>query len=117
MVAYIPDRGDIVHTNFSPQAGREQSGRRFGLIVSEKHFNKSGFAFICPITTKVKGYPMEVLIDSGEKTKGVVLPFHARIIDTKERGITFVEKAKKEMLTKCIEYIAKIMGLKDINRS
>lgn len=31
---YIPDRGDLVWTNFNPQAGHEQAGRRPAVVIS-----------------------------------------------------------------------------------
>ena len=37
--AYVPDRGDIVWLNFSPQAGHEQAGRRPALVLSLKSYN------------------------------------------------------------------------------
>lgn len=32
--AYMPDAGDIVWLNFTPQTGREQAGRRPALVLS-----------------------------------------------------------------------------------
>ena len=33
---YVPDRGDIIWTDFDPQAGREQAGRRPALVLSRR---------------------------------------------------------------------------------
>ena len=48
---YVPDRGDIVKLNFSPQEGHEQSGYRPALILSPIRYNKlSSLALMCPIS-------------------------------------------------------------------
>jgi mRNA interferase MazF len=37
---YVPDRGDIVKLNFSPQEGHEQAGYRPALILSPARYNQ-----------------------------------------------------------------------------
>ena len=45
---YVPQRGDIVWLNFTPQAGHEQMGTRPALILSpEKYNKKTGLAVCC----------------------------------------------------------------------
>lgn len=66
-MAYAPERGDIVWLSFDPQAGHEQAGHRPALVLSPKAYNsKTGLMLCCPMTTKIKGYPFEVLL-SGAK--------------------------------------------------
>ena len=61
--SYIPEAGDIVWLHFNPQAGHEQAGHRPALVVSPAAYNaKTGLMLCCPITTKIKGYPFEVII-------------------------------------------------------
>ena len=61
---YIPDRGDIVWLNFTPQTGHEQQGKRPAVVISPQSYNsKARLALFCPITKKQKGYPFEVKID------------------------------------------------------
>ena len=56
--AYVPDRGDLVWLEFTPQTGSEQAGRRPALVISPKAYNaKVGLALFCPVTSRVKGYP------------------------------------------------------------
>ncbi len=53
MSSYVPDRGDLVWLEFSPQAGSEQRGRRPALVLSPKTYNgKVGLALFCPVTSK-----------------------------------------------------------------
>jgi mRNA interferase MazF len=58
---YIPDKSDIVWITLNPQAGHEHAGRRPALILSPKSYNeKVGLALLCPVTSRIKGYPFEV---------------------------------------------------------
>jgi mRNA interferase MazF len=38
--SYVPDRGDIVWLQFSPQAGHEQAGHRPALVLSPANYNR-----------------------------------------------------------------------------
>lgn len=62
-MAYIPEAGDIVWLHFNPQAGHEQAGHRPALVLSPAKYNRIGLMLCCPMTTKLKGYPFEVVID------------------------------------------------------
>ncbi|WP_176599107.1 MULTISPECIES: endoribonuclease MazF [Sphingobium] len=63
MAKYIPNMGDIVWLNFDPQAGHEQAGHRPALVLSPAAYNRvRGMMICCPMTSKIKGYPFEVLI-------------------------------------------------------
>ena len=58
---YVPDAGDLIWLDFTPQAGREQAGRRPAVILSRRSYNeKTCLAVVCPATSLVKGYPFEV---------------------------------------------------------
>ena len=90
---YYPDRGDLIHLNFQPSAGREQTGPRWAIVLSPRNYNRTaGLAVCCPITTKPKGYPFEVPVE-GRQVQGVVLADHVRSIDWRERGAQYTEKA------------------------
>ena len=91
---YIPSRGDIVWLDFNPRTGREQAGHRPAIVISPKQFNSlSSLVFVCPITSKVKGFSFEIPLPKDMQTKGVVLIHHLRSIDWKTRGIKFIEPA------------------------
>lgn len=60
---YVPDEGDIVWLNFTPQAGHEQAGRRPALVLSSAAHNGKTSLMICsPMTTQIKNYPFETAI-------------------------------------------------------
>ena len=61
---YVPDSGDVVWLEFDPQAGHEQAGHRPALVMSPASYNgKSGLMVCCPMSTKVKGHPFEVVVE------------------------------------------------------
>ena len=60
---YVPDAGELVWINFSPQAGHEQVGQRPALVLSPAAYNgKTSLMLCCPLTTQIKNYPFEVFI-------------------------------------------------------
>ena len=60
--ATVPDAGEVVWLKFDPQAGHEQAGHRPALVVSPASYNgKTGLMVCCPMTTKIKGHPFEVV--------------------------------------------------------
>jgi mRNA interferase MazF len=106
---YIPERGDLVWLSFDPQAGREQAGRRPALILSPSLYNgRVGFAFVCPVTSRVKGYPFEVPLPEGLPISGAVLADHLRSADWVARR---VELAGRAPLSIVAETIAKLRPL------
>ena len=58
----VPDAGEVVWLQFDPQAGHEQAGHRPALVVSPASYNgKTGLMVCCPMTSKIKGHPFEVV--------------------------------------------------------
>jgi mRNA interferase MazF len=95
---YIPDQGDIIYFNFSPSVGREQKGVRPAIVISRAIFNQSsGLAVVCPITSKQKSYPFEVLVDA-DQIYGFALIDQARAIDYSAREFRFVSRAPTALI-------------------
>ncbi|WP_105383225.1 endoribonuclease MazF [Neorhizobium alkalisoli] len=82
--SYVPDAGDIVWLQFSPQAGHEQAGRRSAVVLSPASYNRFGLMLCCPMTTKRKGYPFEVAI-AGD-SESVVLADQVKSLDWRARN-------------------------------
>ena len=106
---YVPGRGDIVWLQFSPQAGHEQAGRRPALVVSPEAYNrKVGLALFCPVTSRVKGYPFEVVLPSGLAVSGAVLSDQIKSLDWHVREVQRVCTAPHEVTE---EVLAKVLTL------
>jgi len=89
--SYIPTRGDAIWLDFNPQKGREQAGRRPAFVVSPGSYNgKVGLALLCPITSRVKGYPFEVVIPEGFPVEGVILSDQLKSLDWGSRRAEFI---------------------------
>ncbi len=86
--SYVPKRGDVVWITLSPQAGREQAGRRPAVVLSPEAYNtKVGLAILCLITSRKKGYPFEVAIPEGMPVSGVALSDQVRTMDWRARSV------------------------------
>jgi mRNA interferase MazF len=58
---YIPDAGDIIWLEFTPQPGHERAGHRPAVVLSPAAYNgRTGLLLCCPTTTQIKQYPFEV---------------------------------------------------------
>ncbi len=107
----VPERGDLVWLDFSPQAGHEQSGVRPALVVSSTIYNeKTGLAVFCPITNQIKGYPFEVALPPGLKVTGAVLSDHVKNLDWKARRAKKIARAPAEIVEQVIARIAALVG-------
>lgn len=108
-VNYIPSKGDLVWLDFTPQSGHEQKGRRPAIVLSQKIYNqKTGLAIFCPITSHIKGYPFEVILEN-QSIQGCVLSDQVKNLDWKMRNCEFIEKIKTEITEKVIENIKLII--------
>jgi len=85
---YVPEAGDIVWLNFTPQAGHEQAGHRPALVLSPRAYNKkTNLMVCCPMTTQIKNYPFEVRIASTTPSS-VVLADQIKSLDWRVRSAT-----------------------------
>jgi mRNA interferase MazF len=108
---YVPESGDLVWLDFSPQAGHEQSGRRPALVLSPASYNRrAGLAVVCPITKQQKGYPFEVALAAGSPLVGVVLADHLRSVDWRARRAEKTGRAPLEVMEGVRERVAPLLG-------
>ena len=107
MARYVPQAGDIVWLNFTPQAGHEQAGHRPALVVSPAEYNnKTSLMICCPMTTQIKNYPFEVLV--GGAPQSVVLADQVKSLDWRVRSAKRKGAVSAEELA---EVRAKIVAL------
>jgi mRNA-degrading endonuclease toxin of MazEF toxin-antitoxin module len=106
-LSYTPDRGDLVHVNLSPSAGRELTGPHYALVLSSKSYNQAtGLAVCAAITSRIRGGPFEVLLPKGVlppksgigEVDSVILCDALRQLDYRERSMTLVAKCPRDIL-------------------
>jgi mRNA interferase MazF len=55
-------------------------------VISPKAYNsKAGLALVCPITSRVKGYPFEAPLPPGLKAQGAILCDQLKSVDWRAR--------------------------------
>jgi mRNA interferase MazF len=110
-MAYVPARGDLVWLEFDPQAGHEQAGRRPALVVSHTAYNKKvGLALLCPVTSKVKGYPFEVPIPPKLPVSGCVLADQVKSLDWRARRATKIAAVSRETLDAVVARVVALVA-------
>ncbi len=108
---YVPSRGDIVWLSFSPQAGHEQAGHRPALVLSPFGYNnKTSLVLLCPITSRVKGYPFEVALPSTSTIRGVVLADQIKSLDWKARNVRFECNATSQVVGEVLEKVKVLLN-------
>lgn len=116
--SYTPKRGDLVHLNFSPSAGHEMADRHYALVLSPLSYNrKSRMAVVCAITSRVRGWPLEVRLPPdllppkagvGAVTS-VVVADAVRQVDYREREIAFVAEAPRAVVDEVLDRLLAVL--------
>jgi mRNA interferase MazF len=110
-MAYVPDRGDIVWLDFTPQSGHEQAGHRPALVLSPAPYNrKTSLMLCCPITSHVKGYPFEVAVSEKTVASGVVLADQVKSLDWRARRAKRKGKASSDVVQAVTLLIRTLLG-------
>lgn len=104
---YIPERGDLVHVNLSPSAGRELTGPHYALILSPKGYNRvTGMSICLAITSRMRGGPFEVRLPRGHlppkagvgEVESAILCDAFRQLDYRERSMQFIATCPREIM-------------------
>jgi mRNA interferase MazF len=101
----------LLDTSPDSKLGREQAGYRPALIVTTKDFNQATrLALACPITSKVKGFNLEVVFPDGLITNGAVLAFQVKTINWVERQVKYIESLPDETIEEVISKLQVLLG-------
>jgi mRNA interferase MazF len=108
---YVPARGDFVRVVLDPRVGREQSGERPALVLSERAFNElTGYIFVAPVTSNRRGWPFEVPIPSGGRIQGTVLADQTKSIDYLARHVRYLAAAPEGLVDAVLELVSAILS-------
>jgi mRNA interferase MazF len=107
--AYVPEAGDVVWLEFSPQAGHEQAGHRPALVLSPASYNgKTGMMICCPMTTQIKGYPFEVIVSTTPPS--AILADQVKSLDWRARRTKRKASAKPQVLDEVRKKLQALIG-------
>ena len=108
----LPDAGDIAWVDLDDTRGTEQAGRRPALVLTSKEFHEtSRRCVICPITSKIRNWPTNVVLPHGLQTRGEIMIDQVRSIDRAERMFETIEKAPDEILHAVRGRLAVMVGI------
>ena len=93
------NQGDLISINYAPTKGREQSGERPALVISNTKYNKqSGFVLACPVTSTKRAMNIRVPLDERTKTQGDILCEQVRIVDLMKCPHYVIESVPQDIL-------------------
>jgi len=111
VAAYVPARGDLVWLQFNPQAGHEQAGHRPAVVISPSAYNRRvGLAVCCPVTSRVRGYPFEVLLPQGLGIEGAILSDQLKSLDWRVRKARRIGSVPADVLQETVGKILALVG-------
>ena len=107
-------QGDIIYIDFDPALGREQTGRRPAVVISQTLYNdKRNLLWVCPISSTVKPLRFLIELDNRTKTQGAIIAAQVRTIDILVRKCHFVESLPKDLLENVLDAVSVIITLED----
>ncbi|MDO9333255.1 MAG: type II toxin-antitoxin system PemK/MazF family toxin [Dehalococcoidales bacterium] len=108
---YIPRCGDVVWITLNLQAGHEQTGRRPAVVVSPKSYNgKVELAIFCPITSRIKGYPFEVLLPNGLPITGTILSDQVKSLDWRKQNAELICTLPTETISEVLQKLGTLLS-------
>ncbi len=108
---YVPRRGDLVWLSFDLQTRHEQAGRRPAFVLSPESYNrKTSLLLVCPVTSKVKGYPFEVALTAGLPVSGVILADQIKSLDWKARKAEFIARTSAAVIEDVLSLALTLLG-------
>jgi mRNA interferase MazF len=110
-VPWVPQRGDVVWVTMGPRTGHEQSGRRPALVLSPGAYNaKAGLAILCPVASRVKGYPFEVAVPDGLPVAGVILADQVKSLDWRAREAELLCEAPQLVTDQVLQKLGALLA-------
>jgi mRNA interferase MazF len=116
--SYTPNRGDLVHMNFSPSAGHEMADRHYALVLSPLNYNRQArMALVCPITSRSRGWAWEIELPpnllpakSGVgQVRSFIVSDAVRQVDYREREMQFIAAAPAAIVEEVLDKLVTIL--------
>lgn len=109
----LPDAGDIAWVELDLVRGTEQLGRRPALVLTGTAYHQRSLrSVVCPITSAIRPWALDVPLPRSLRTRGVVLVDQVRAIDREARLFRIVERVSDEFLDEVRTGVAQLIGLR-----
>lgn len=106
----IPERGDVVLLDYSPQSGSEMKSEHYALVISHTKYNiKTNCIIACPITSNADYHSIWLKIPDKQCVHGYIIPDQIKHLNWKTRGIIVKGKLPTELIVKTLDYIKAII--------
>jgi len=80
-------------------------------VLSRRAYHrKTAYAIVCPITSRMKGYPFEVVLPEGLPITGAVLSDQVKSVDRDARRIEVAGRAPAEVTAAVWERVVALIG-------
>lgn len=91
--------------------------RHYALVLSADTYNRtSRMVVVCPITSRVRGWPFEVEVPSGllpfkggHSVVSVIVADAVRQVDYREREMEFVARAQRELVEEVLDKLLAVL--------
>lgn len=91
---------DIYNIDLSPTAAREKKKYRPCIVVSNEIVNRTGFAWVMPITKREERYSTDISITTEMKrVTGIIDGMQIRCVDLTGRQHNFIDRATQDVYT------------------
>ena len=108
----VPNRGDLIWLNFTPQSGHEQAGHRPAFVVSPLEYHEeASFVVVCPITSNLEPWPWKVFLPEEAPIGGAVLVDRVRSVDRRSRSLRVAGGAPESVLLEVQAKLAILFGI------
>lgn len=109
----VPQCGDAVWIDVKPHAGVGLLKRRPAMVLSPSAYNsKVGMALLCPIVSRPKGYPFEVLIPAGFGVSGAVLADRVECLGWRTGNAEVIAPLPNETVDEVLEKVGALLQRK-----
>jgi mRNA-degrading endonuclease toxin of MazEF toxin-antitoxin module len=104
--------GDLVWVDLMPVRGREQSGVRPAIVLTDNEYHRRNeTAIICPITSNTSPWPTKVILPEGLAAEGAILVDQIRSVDRSVRGFRRMGNVPEQVLAEVRKLLAVVLGV------
>ena len=105
-------QGEIIEVSFDTSKGHEPQSRRPALVISDDEFNRmSSLVFLAPITSKLSGYPLHIVLPDNCDVQGAICIEQSRSLDLDVRKHERICSLDESTMSRVLESIGAVFGI------